>query len=968
MADYDIELGIGLQQNAKQTLESEIANIKRQLSKDKSLAITAHLSDNSLATIQHQLDAISKNLSIKINTVDLQQLTNGIPNIAKQAGQNFGKIMSDAAEKSIKDVTSQRIGKYFTVTDDDSREFQSQMKKLVSQWTKGKGNLVDVKIDTQTVFDKEVGENVERLRQATVKYTNAAGEAIKKTIAWRQIGTTLDQKGKEVPLYGFVEAASQYSKAIDEASVKTDNFIKKKNKLTTDYTKNINSIESQVNDKGSNRVLKDTAHLDEVSKRITDIKTAITNLSGAGSDTFDSQANNIEILISSLRDLIKTYQNAEYAATSLRTKDISTVKDIQSNKLDEFKAKIKNSNVPLSEMEEDLKKLDKALKDAFDTESLTKFFNLFDIADSKFKSLKEQFKAGSASTTSLFDYSALEKELNNVLNLRNKMLAFNGRPGYEDRYNYYKEQYNSASAVLTNLYKTSYNQAGFEADKWQAIVQEILKATNAKQNYYNSYGNADDEDISRKIGLSIDSLQKRMELFKNQTATKLFSSNTEKAQELRDKFYNLAESIKNAETEYKNLRGQDLKNKKKEVADLNKEFSNLTNEVAAAGYKTKSLGQIFVDSFKSFSQYYFAGGALVKSIQTVDKLVDKVTELNKSFVNLKIATNGTDSEVASLMSTYNEMGKTLGATTVEVADSADQWLRQGYSIEDTNRLIEASMIQSKIGQLESADSTKYLTSALKGYKLEVEDAMSVVDKMSAVDLKSATSLGGLAEGMSEVANSARLAGISMDKLLGYEAVIGETTQDSMSSVGQSLKRIFARMGNVKAGKFVDEDGENLNDVEKVLGKLGIKLRDSQNEFRNFGDVLDEVGGKWSTYSSVEQNAITTALAGTQQSEKLRVLFEGYGKALEYTQVAANSAGTAMEKFGAYQDGIEAKTKKLQASIESLAQTVLNSDLISTGIDGLNLLINGLDTIIGKLGSLGTIATIGSGILGANGVS
>lgn len=949
MADYDIELGIGLQQNAKQTLESEIANIKRQLSKDKSLAITAHLSDNSLATIQHQLDAISKNLSIKINTVDLRQLINGIPNIAKQAGQQAGQQTGQAYQQAFNNAIQKNSFK----TKFDTNGTDDIINNVKNYFETIAKNVV--------VLEKFNGG--QGLNEFVVKLTNASGEA--ETLKYRlnDAFTAFEYTGGTINNNGIITNLTAMSQKADSLSIKLD-------KLKAKYT-----------DVNAPKAIKDSGHLTELNDTYDNILTLIEAVRNADNLTSASMVANAERAISALDSLITKYQNEEYIATSLRTKDIPTAKAIQSNRFSEFKSKIQNSNVPLSEMQNDLDKLEETLNAAFDSESLTKFLNELDIAESKFKALKEQFKSTSNDGVEVFNTTALENQRKKIGELQNQVLSLSGVAGKENELAYYVQLLNEASDAYSKMYAEAANNPSFNAQKNEfneriLLIQqetnktiELTKARKLDQMAREtSKTTTADSDNLNKIELSIKSLQNRMELFKNQSATKLFSSHSEKAQELRDKFYDLAQRIKDAEAEYKNLRGQDLKNKKKEVADLNKEFSNLTNEVAAAGYKTKSLGQIFVDSFKSFSQYYFAGGALVKSIQTIDKLIDKVTELNKSFVNLKIATNGTDSEVASLMSTYNKMGKTLGATTVEVADSADQWLRQGYSIEDTNRLIEASMIQSKIGQLESADSTKYLTSALKGYKLEVEDAMSVVDKMSAVDLKSATSLGGLAEGMSEVANSARLAGISMDQLLGYEAVIGETTQDSMSSVGQSLKRIFARMGNVKAGKFVDEDGENLNDVEKVLGKLGIKLRDSQNEFRNFGDVLYEVGGKWSTYSSVEQNAITTALAGTQQSEKLRVLFEGFGKALEYTQVAANSAGTAMEKFGAYQDGIEAKTKKLQASIESLAQTVLNSDLISTGIDGLNLLINGLDTIIGKLGSLGTVATIGSGILGAQGVS
>lgn len=52
----------------------------------------------------------------------------------------------------------------------------------------------------------------------------------------------------------------------------------------------------------------------------------------------------------------------------------------------------------------------------------------------------------------------------------------------------------------------------------------------------------------------------------------------------------------------------------------------------------------------------------------------------------------------------------------------------------------------------------------------------------------------------------------MDKLLGYLATIGETTQKGMSSVGTGLNAIFSRMGNIKLARLKDyqNNGEDLD--------------------------------------------------------------------------------------------------------------------------------------------------------------
>ena len=154
-----------------------------------------------------------------------------------------------------------------------------------------------------------------------------------------------------------------------------------------------------------------------------------------------------------------------------------------------------------------------------------------------------------------------------------------------------------------------------------------------------------------------------------------------------------------------------------------------------------------------------------------------------------------------MMNDYIDLGAELGTVGTAVAEGADAWLRQGKSIEEVNNLVKSSVIFSKVGDMSAEDATKYLTASLNGYQLEAENAMSVVDKISNVDLNAAVSSSGLAEAMSRVAVVADQAGISMDKLLGYLATVGEVSQQSMSTVGTAMKSILTRMTNIKAGKL-----------------------------------------------------------------------------------------------------------------------------------------------------------------------
>lgn len=364
-----------------------------------------------------------------------------------------------------------------------------------------------------------------------------------------------------------------------------------------------------------------------------------------------------------------------------------------------------------------------------------------------------------------------------------------------------------------------------------------------------------------------------------------------------------------------------------------KEFQNTFNDLKLdaikAGVETTNVFDKLNSALKTNIKQKAVTAIAGFSVQQLKEVYDNVVKLDSAVVNLSMVTGYNRDRTKELVASYSEMAQELGAVTSEVAAAADDWLRQGYSLEDTNELIKTSTVLSKIGLINSAEATQYLTSAIKGYKVEINDAMSIADKLSAVDMAAAVSVGGLAEGMSKTANSARLAGVEMDTLLGYLAAVGEVTQQDMASIGNAFKTMFARYSNVKLNKLVDDDGESLNDYERILTRVGIRLRDNLGEFRDFTDVLDDVQAKWSSLTEVEQSAIATALGATRQKENVLTLMENYGKAMEYAGISADSAGTAMEKYDAYSQGIEANMARARASFESLSTNILNSDAVVT---------------------------------------
>ena len=342
------------------------------------------------------------------------------------------------------------------------------------------------------------------------------------------------------------------------------------------------------------------------------------------------------------------------------------------------------------------------------------------------------------------------------------------------------------------------------------------------------------------------------------------------------------------------------------------------------------------------AKLYLARTALQALRKAAHEAIETVAELDKAATTLAIVTGGRSGEAYDLIAQYNELAKQLGATTVQISDAATSWLRQGKTTAETAELIEQSMILSKVAMVDSATATKNLTSAMRGYGMEVKDVASIVDKLSALDSKAAVTASDLAVAMSQTASSAKIGGVSMDRLLGYLTAVQEVTQRSPETIGQAFKTIFARMGNIKLGNFLSDDGEDLSDVETILKHYGIALRDLNGDFKAVTTTLDNLFPVWEEFKTIDKRAIAQAFAGTRQQENFLVLMENYGKAIEYAGVAAESAGNSMEKFAAYEESIEAKANAFTAALEGLTLDTVDSGFVGDLIDAGTAVVEFID--------------------------
>lgn len=369
----------------------------------------------------------------------------------------------------------------------------------------------------------------------------------------------------------------------------------------------------------------------------------------------------------------------------------------------------------------------------------------------------------------------------------------------------------------------------------------------------------------------------------------------------------------------------------------------------------------FSNTIKGFAKF----GAYLNIFQTIEqtarKAAESIKEIDDQIVNLQMATGSSYEDIRQLSQEYLTLGKNLGATGTEMLSGADLWLRSGRSMSETTKLLKDSTVLSKVASMDAEKSSEVLTATLNGYQMSADAAEHINDVLSSIDLASASSAEGIGEALTKTASVANNAGLSLEKTAAIIATIKDVTQDSDSSIGNSMKSILSRMNQIKAGKFVDEEtGEALNDTEKVLNKLGISMRDANDQFMDAETIIDNVAQKWTTFDKNAQKAIATAMGGAYQYNRLITMFDNYDKVMNLTNIANNSGGVAETKFEeAYLNSLEAKTKSLQASFESLSTNLVSRDAINGVLEATQALVEFIDKTNLLKGALAGVAAGGA---------
>ena len=1034
MAENDFQIGLigkldGTQ--SKQQINSDIDALKKQLN---NVEIQAKLGKDAVANLTKQLNATQislQNVSIDKNAINnmISQIntalgnininiganafnSNGINQTAQNLGRQAGNLISREVENSIKNVTSKEIGLSFRVDKTDSDEFNSAVDREIRKLQQAKNKMVSVNYTTNTKqsVDELTGEyeHVEKLTGAVFKYNTEAGEAITKTMKWAQIGTTIDDKGNEVPLMGWVQGLTRYSKALDESIVKVDNFTDKQSRAVTKAKNTLVSIQSEYNDKNSAKPIKDSSNIANLDNQVREVKTAITNLGNASTTTFTDMQNEVDTQISRLKDMVREYRNAETVATSLRSKKIDTVKSQYSSKLDVLTNKMQSSGVYTSGFRKGAGNLKNILSSATDASEFTQFLNGLDKLEAGFKRVKSASDEFNKSQKVAINISGLESKINDLEKISSQISNFKTQIANADvsvqslRDDLANVQTQGDFSVVNAKFKAftdAAKAAGYQvkelADNGISKIQESLNVGDYDTKV------AQLENSFRNLGLEASDIAHRTESVKT-ALDNLKTSDTDQLRQNEEKFNSELKKSQNEAAQLKTQLDQiynpnkqiklsnDIQNwlskntKASRVAreelekyyqqlnsgkvtvgrlnDIENAFKKIDAEQRSFGKLGKNLKDQFKQAAESFAQWVSVSSVMMAGVYKVKEAVSELKDLDDILTEISKTSDRTTAQLKSLGQESFSHASKYGRTASDWLTGVQEMNRSGFQGESGNQMADLSILAQAAGDLnrETADSYILAMNAAYGYNGSVEKLTNALDGMNQITNVNSTDMETMANAITKAGSTASTTGVQINELSAMIGTISARTKESGEEVGTGIKSLLINLQNTSSTKIVStlkeanaSMTEMKNGVEQLRSPIEI-LKDLQKTFNS----LDE--------DDPLKSKILTNIGQKYHANELAALLSGWSDFDKMLEDYAGGSGSANREAEKSANNWTGSLNKLSNSWTELVSKFAESDSIIQVIN----LMNDLTKAVGGLADVSNSVNkfFSGGLLGLNGSS
>lgn len=615
--------------------------------------------------------------------------------------------------------------------------------------------------------------------------------------------------------------------------------------------------------------------------------------------------------------------------------------------MSEYEVRV-DTNVDTSELDSAQKKLDSLVKNGkhikvdFDVQGIKNLNKINGMFKNIEKNNKISVKADMDTSGIKKGLSDIEKAKRSVSTLKIDADVSKANADFKKFESLTTSSVEKARKLLSDINKDINNVKLAPNDSIMEI--NFNKLTSDLEKYRNQIKVVQNEQ--KALGNSITSVSKSFSKIdavtaSNKTLTWL-KNNSRAAKVYGDQLKEIAESQRKATSD-------------SELTSLNKDFNKTVSEAKLLGLTGKSFTAEFKRAFSQIAQFTQIYGGIENVIQTIQNSVIELKNVDSILTEISKTSDMTTDQLTKLGETSFDSASKWGKKASDYLLGIQEMSRSGYYGKQAEQMAETSILAQAAGDLNSDVANSYLLASNAAYQYSgnVQKLNALLDGQNMITNRNSVSMQDMAEATTQAASMASELGVQENQLSAMIGTIESRTKAGGNEVGNAIKSLLINVQNVNNSKIAGTfkkagvaQTEFVNGIEKMRNPIEV-LEDLAKVFNELEEsdplrteILTNIGQKY------QANKLSALLSGWSDYEKMLVDYsEGTGSAAKEAEKSANNW--------------EGSLNKLSNTWTGFIQNFANSNMITSGLQGVTGIIKAFDTIISKAGTLETVV----GILG-----
>ena len=287
-----------------------------------------------------------------------------------------------------------------------------------------------------------------------------------------------------------------------------------------------------------------------------------------------------------------------------------------------------------------------------------------------------------------------------------------------------------------------------------------------------------------------------------------------------------------------------------------------------------------------------------------------------------------------------------------MVEAATNFRKSGFNDSDSAMLAQVAAQYQNIADtaVSAGDAAASIVSQIRAFGEDASFATTVINAYNEVANKFSVGTNDLSQAMEIAASGMATYGNNFQQVIGMVTAGTEIMQGRSSQVARGLATIAARI--VKN--------------QDALAEYGITVENVDGSLKSTFNVLSELKPKWDSMTDAQRVALGDTLAGQNQYKVLASVMQNFQHAIDATNTALNSAGSAAKENAAYMESLEAREQALKAEFEDFANRVLSKELVGGFIDAGTAILDFANNDVGA--AITRIGVLSTGVTGLVGIA